>query len=77
MKRILSSDTTKYLGKKVRVAGWVHSLRSHGKIIFVDLRDKGGLLQLVFTPKEKEVYRIAKKLDQEWVINRLAKINEL
>lgn len=68
MKRILSSDTTKYLGKKIGVAGWVHSLRSHGKIIFVDLRDKGGLLQLVFTPKEKEVYKIAKKLDQEWVI---------
>lgn len=68
MERTLSAETAKCLGKKVKVAGWVQTIRSHGKIIFFDLRDKSGVLQLVFTPKDKELYEMAQKIRPEWVI---------
>jgi len=50
MQRIFNKETPKYIGKKVKVAGWVQTIRSHGQIIFFDLRDKSGILQIVFTP---------------------------
>jgi len=69
MKRILISETTKYIGKKVKVAGWVNTVRSHGKIVFIDLRDKSGLAQIVFIPNLKsEIYELSKNLRSEWVI---------
>lgn len=68
MERILNRETTKYFGKKVKVCGWVQTIRSHGKIIFVDLRDRSGILQLVFTPEKEELYKMAQKLRPEWVI---------
>ncbi len=68
MKRILNTETTKYLEKKVKVAGWVQTVRSHGKIIFIDLRDKTGILQLVFTPQNEALYKTVQKIRPEWVI---------
>ncbi|KPJ56879.1 hypothetical protein AMJ49_03650 [Parcubacteria bacterium DG_74_2] len=69
MKRVLNTETKKYLGKKVRVCGWVNKIRSHGKIIFFDLRDKSGVLQIVFSTNTKEkVYELAEKVRPEWVI---------
>jgi len=62
MKRIININTLKYLDKKVLVSGWVNSVRSHGKIIFIDLRDISGLVQLV-CPK-----KLAKEIRPEWVI---------
>ncbi len=77
MKRILNIETTKYLNKKVRICGWVNTLRSHGKIIFIDLRDKSGLIQIVFTPKiNQEIYNLAQELKPEWVIEVIGKINK-
>ncbi|MBM3258045.1 MAG: aspartate--tRNA ligase, partial [Candidatus Nealsonbacteria bacterium] len=69
MQRTLNIETTKYIGKKVKVAGWVDVRRDHGKIIFIDLRDISGLLQVVFTPKNDEIYKIAQGLRPEWVIS--------
>jgi lysyl-tRNA synthetase class II len=60
MERVLNIKTNNYLGKKVKVAGWVNSVRSHGKIIFVDLRDRSGILCLImkkFTKKQKNFGR--------------------
>lgn len=74
MQRILNIETPKYSGKEVEVAGWVNSIRSHGKILFVDLRDRSGLLQIIFTPKEEDLYKLAQKLRPEWVIGVKGKI---
>ncbi|MBU4480993.1 aspartate--tRNA ligase [Patescibacteria group bacterium] len=53
MQRVLNIETVKYINKTVKVCGWVNSIRSHGKIIFFDLRDRSGLVQIVFSPNPK------------------------
>ena len=54
--------------KVVEVAGWVHRRRDHGGVIFVDLRDREGLLQVVFDPDEAAVFAEAERLRNEFVI---------
>jgi aspartyl-tRNA synthetase len=76
MKRILNIETTKYIDKKVKICGWVNTVRSHGKIIFIDLRDRGGLVQIVFTPTDKDLYGIAQELKPEWVIEIVGKVQK-
>ena len=76
MKRTLNTDTSKYLDKKIKVCGWVNSIRSHGKILFVDLRDRSGILQLVFTPKNETIYNSAEELRPEWVIEIIGKVSK-
>ena len=56
------------VGSSVSVAGWVHRRRDHGGVIFVDLRDRSGLLQIVFDPDAPEVFAEAERLRGEWVI---------
>ena len=57
------------VGDEVRVAGWVHRRRDHGGLIFIDLRDRSGLLQLVFRPEEApEAHAAAERLRSEDVI---------
>src|SRR5689334_294926 len=65
--RILTSETPDKIGQTVELAGWVLTRRDHGKLIFIDLRDRGGIIQLVFTPKSP-VYEQASRLRSEWVI---------
>jgi nondiscriminating aspartyl-tRNA synthetase len=50
MQRIINSETVKYLGKTIKVSGWVNSRRDHGGIVFLDLRDSSGILQIVAKP---------------------------
>ncbi len=69
MQRIYCGKINKdYLGKDVVVYGWVQSKRDHGGVIFVDLRDKEGIVQVVFQPDNKEVFSKAEKLRNEYVI---------
>ncbi|HKU88917.1 MAG TPA: aspartate--tRNA ligase [Steroidobacteraceae bacterium] len=58
----------KLVGQEVTVAGWVHRRRDHGGVIFVDLRDRDGLLQIVFDPDSKEQFSEAEKLRNEFVV---------
>ena len=76
MKRVLNIKTIQKQGEEIKLAGWVHSRRDHGQIIFIDLRDKSGLVQLVFLPENKEVYQLANSLRSEWVIEVIGKVNE-
>lgn len=68
MQRFLVKDAAKHVGERVRVAGWVNVRRAHGKILFVDLRDISGFLQVVFVPSNEQVYNLAEQLRPEWVI---------
>jgi aspartyl-tRNA synthetase len=66
----------KLIGQRVEVAGWVHRRRDHGGIIFVDLRDREGLLQIVFDPDAAEVFREAERLRNEFVIRVKGRVRE-
>ncbi|HXQ31746.1 MAG TPA: aspartate--tRNA ligase [Steroidobacteraceae bacterium] len=57
------------IGQTVSVAGWVHRRRDHGGVIFVDLRDRDGLLQLVFDPDAAAVFSEAERVRNEYVLN--------
>ncbi len=60
---------TDNLGESITVSGWVHRRRDHGGVIFIDLRDTSGLLQLVFDPENKELFAQAEKIRSEYVLS--------
>jgi nondiscriminating aspartyl-tRNA synthetase len=70
MKRTLNKDTIKYLGERVKVSGWVNSRRDHGGIVFLDLRDRSGLLQVVCSSK------LVKDIKEEYILEIEGKIGE-
>ncbi|HSQ69460.1 MAG TPA: aspartate--tRNA ligase [Steroidobacteraceae bacterium] len=62
------------VGSELTVAGWVHRRRDHGGVIFIDLRDREGLLQVVFDPSAKEVFAEAERVRGEWVLRVTGKV---
>ncbi|CZE49223.1 aspartate--tRNA ligase [Campylobacter geochelonis] len=63
------------IGKVVEICGWVNSYRDHGGVIFIDLRDKSGLVQLVCDPKDnKNAYDIANSVRNEFVLKARGKV---
>jgi aspartyl-tRNA synthetase len=62
-------DAADASGEMVRVAGWVHRRRDHGGVLFIDLRDRSGILQLVIHPDAGAVLEIAQRLSSEDVIS--------
>jgi aspartyl-tRNA synthetase len=60
--------TTKLLDKDVTLTGWVHRRRDHGGVIFIDLRDREGLVQVVFNPENSAVFAIAESVRSEYVL---------
>ncbi len=57
-----------HLGEAVELCGWVHRRRDHGGVIFIDLRDRAGLVQVVFDPDAPETFAIAESVRSEYVI---------
>lgn len=69
MERVLTADTVEKVGDKVVVKGWVHARRDHGRLIFIDLRDRSGLLQVVFWGGgDAELFKQAEGLRSEYVV---------
>jgi aspartyl-tRNA synthetase len=66
----------KLVGHEVTVAGWVHRRRDHGGVIFVDLRDREGLLQIVFDPDAAAIFKEAERLRSEFVIKVKGRVRE-
>ncbi|MCX5783791.1 MAG: aspartate--tRNA ligase, partial [Elusimicrobia bacterium] len=58
----------KHLGKEIIVCGWVHSWRDHGGVLFIDVRDRSGIIQAVIAPENKEAFAIAETLRGEYVV---------
>ena len=56
------------LGKEIEVFGWVHRRRDHGGVIFIDLRDREGLLQVVFDPDRAGIFELAERIRSEFVL---------
>ena len=74
--RVLAAETSAEVGKNITVAGWVHSRRDHGGLIFIDLRDHTGLVQLVINPDRAEAFRLAESLRDEFVIRAIGVMTE-
>jgi len=74
--RILSTDLKKYLQKSVHVAGWVNSRRDHGGLIFIDLRDHKGVIQLVITPENATAFSLAESVRDEYVLSATGIVRE-
>ena len=60
--------TAAHIGQDVELCGWVHRRRDHGGVIFVDLRDREGLVQVVYDPDLPEVFAIAEQIRSEYVL---------
>lgn len=60
--------TAEYLDQEVQLAGWVHRRRDHGGVIFLDLRDREGIVQVVIAPANAEAFRIAESVRNEYVL---------
>ncbi len=63
------------VGKEVTLCGWVDVRRDHGKLIFIDLRDASGKVQMVALPNHKEAHTLANTVRPEWVLKVVGKVN--
>ena len=70
------SITKKKLNSVVEVCGWIHRRRDHGGVIFFDLRDESGLVQVVCNPEEKDTFALAETCRNEYVISVVGKVRE-
>ncbi len=66
--------TKKELGQEVGVCGWCQTRRDHGGVIFIDLRDRYGITQIVFNPDQKKIFKLADSLRREDVIKIKGKV---
>ena len=74
--RILTGELKTKINETVTVAGWVNSRRDHGGLIFIDLRDHQGIIQLVITPENQQAFVLAETLRDEFVVSVTGLIRE-
>lgn len=76
MNRTLAQEVASRIGETVTVSGWVNSRRDHGGLIFIDLRDHTGVLQLVVNPETADAFSLAGQLRDEFVIRVTGTVKE-
>ena len=76
MERTPIKDLDGKIGEEVKIAGWVDVRRDHGKLIFIDLRDMSGKVQMVALPSHKDAHETAGKVRSEWVLEIIGKVNK-
>ena len=74
--RTLTNALKQSLGQTVTVAGWVNSRRDHGGLIFIDLRDHEGIIQLVITPDNNAAFKLAESVRDEYVLSATGTLRE-
>src|SRR5438045_3813334 len=65
-----------YIGQTVTLMGWVHRRRDHGGVIFIDLRDREGLVQVVCDPDRPQTFATAEKIRMEFVVSITGRVRE-
>lgn len=76
MKRTYAIQSPELVGQHISVSGWVHSRRDHGGLIFIDVRDHTGIVQLVINPETPEAFAVAEQLRDEFVIRAEGMVRE-
>ena len=76
IKRLLALDAAGKVGEQVKVCGWAQTVRDHGGLIFIDLRDWSGIIQIVVDEKDKDIFKIAKTIGVEYVLSVKGKVVE-
>ncbi len=74
--RTLTQDVAGHVGQTVEVKGWVQSRRDHGGLIFIDVRDHTGIVQLVIQPETADAFTVAEQLRGEFVIRAKGSVRE-
>lgn len=76
MTRTLAKDLLNAVGQEKTVMGWVNARRDHGGVIFIDLRDESGIVQLTLHPDQKEAFGIGEQVRDEFVLKAVGSITE-
>lgn len=74
--RTYNQATVQHIGEEITVSGWVNSRRDHGGLIFIDVRDHTGVLQLVIQPSASAAFKIAEQLRDEYVITAVGFVRD-
>ncbi len=74
--RVLTKEINNFENQLVELYGWVDNRRDHGKLIFIDLRDRTGYVQVIFTPENEGLHKKAETLRNEWVIRVKGKVQK-
>lgn len=75
MQRTLIKDVPGKVGEEVKIEGWINVRRDHGKLIFLDIRDKSGILQSVVLPSHENAHKTAGEVRTEYVVELTGKVN--
>lgn len=76
MTRVFSIHTPQSIGQSISVSGWVNARRDHGGLIFIDVRDHTGIVQLVINPEQAEAFARAETVRDEYVIQASGTVKE-
>lgn len=76
MTRVLIEQVAKQIGEQLSVSGWVNARRDHGGLIFIDVRDHTGILQLVINPEQAQSFSLAETVRDEYVITASGRVKE-